>query len=236
MHTDGHHKKKPEGHDMGKDTIGNAPSASQLDPDHPGYEIEDVNVKGISVFLAGLFGTVFIFFFFCYGMGKVINNLWEKQDGEATKWKVAAGAVPPGGKREDLASNAEMQQKELQQMTNAFPEPRLDIDDGNQATADLHAREDLLLDNYSKVDGQPDTIRIPIERAMELIAQRGLPVNQAVATKDNVAHSGKPEIQVPLTKGFARTGYELQTIAAREQKMSYSKAESSAHAELTPQK
>ncbi len=50
------------------------------------------------------------------------------------------------------------------------------MDDGNQATADLHAREDLLLEHYSLVDGQPGTIRIPIERAMELIVQRGLPV------------------------------------------------------------
>ena len=51
-------------------------------------------------------------------------------------------------------------------MTTIFPTPRLDIDDGNQATADLHAREDLLLNHYSTVDGQPGTIRIPIERAM----------------------------------------------------------------------
>ena len=38
-------------------------------------------------------------------------------------------------------------------MTSAFPNPRLDIDDGNQATADLHAREDLLLDHYSTNPG-----------------------------------------------------------------------------------
>jgi hypothetical protein len=234
MHTDGHNKQ-PEGHDMGKDTVGDAKPALQLDPEHPGYELEDVNVKGISVFLVGLFGTVIIFFFFCYGMGMLINNVLVKHDGKATKWTVAAGAVP-AGKGQDLASNAAMQQKELQQMTNAFPQPRLDIDDGNQATADLHAREDLLLENYSRVDGQPDAIRIPIERAMELIAQRGLPVNQAAASTDNVAHSAKPEIQVPLTTGFARTGYELEAIAAREQKMNFSKAESAAHAELTPQK
>ena len=42
-----------------------------------------------------------------------------------------------------------MEQQELQQMTNVFPTPRLETDDGNQATADLHAREDLLLDHYS---------------------------------------------------------------------------------------
>jgi len=217
-----------EGHDMGKDAVGDTKPASQapkFDDEHPGYEITDVNVSGIAVFLAGLFGTVLVFFVFCFAMGKLINNFLEKQDGPATKWKVAQGAAPYGGKREDLASDSKMEQEELQQMTTQFPQPRLDIDDGNQATADLHAREDLLLEHYSLVDGQPGTIRIPIERAMELIAQRGLPVANAAAATDSVADANKPEIQAPLTTGFARTGYELTTIAAREQKMSYGKAE-----------
>jgi hypothetical protein len=211
-----------EGHDMGKDNLGNTPPASEapkLDSEHPGYEIEDVNTKGIAVFLAGLFGTVIIFFFFCYGMGKVINNLWEKQDGKATKWTIAAGAVP-AGKGNNLESNPEIEQKQLGQIVNTFPNPRLDIDDGNQATADLHAREDLLLNYYSKVDGQPGTIRIPIDRAMELIAQRGLPVESQPATATNpVAYASKPEVKAPLTTGFARTGFELSAIEAREQKM-----------------
>ena len=185
-----------------------------------------------SVFLAGLFGTVVIFFFFCYGMGKVINNLWIKQDGAASKWTVASGNVPLG-KGKDLKSNAEIEQQQLQQITGNFPEPRLDIDDGNQATADLHAKEDLLLEHYSLVDGQPGTIRIPIERAMELIAQRGLPVENQTAAPDNVAHAAAPEIHAPLTDGFARTGYELMTIEAREQKMNYGKA---VNAEMIPGK
>ena len=229
-----------EGHDMGKDKVGDTTPAAEggkFDAEHPGYETSDVNVSGVSVFLAGLFGTVIIFFFFCYGMGKVINNLWIKQDGGATKWTVERGVTLPGGKREDLASNAEMQQRELQQMTTTFPEPRLDIDDGNQATADLHAREDLLLENYSLVDGEPGTIRIPIERAMELIAQRGLPVAQSATTPDDVAFAARPEVKAPLTTGFARTGYELTVIEARQQKMEYGKAEESpAHAELTSPK
>ena len=37
-------------------------------------------------------------------------------------------------------------------MTQQFPTPRLETDDGNQDLADLHAREDLLLDYYSWVD------------------------------------------------------------------------------------
>jgi hypothetical protein len=220
-----------EGHDMGKDVAGNTPPAAQapkFDAEHPGYETTDVKVTGVAVFLAGLFGTVIVFFFFCYGMGKVINNLWIKEDGAPTKWTIAAGAVPPG-KGENLASNPEIEQKQLGQMVSEFPAPRLDIDDGNQATADLHAREDLLLDNYTRIDGQPGAIRIPIGRAMQLIAQRGLPVENPSATAaPSLAYANAPAVRVPLTTGFARTGFELTTIEAREQKMNFNKAEASA--------
>jgi hypothetical protein len=216
---------------MGKDTVGNAPPQSEapkIDAEHPGYEITDVNVSGVAVFLAGLFGTVIVFFFFCYGMGKVINNLWEKEDGPATKWTVAAGAVP-AGKGANLASNPEIEQKQLGEVVNTFPSPRLDIDDGNQATADLHAREDLLLNYYTKVDGQPDAVRIPIDRAMELIAQRGLPVEaQTTNATPSVAYADKPEVKAPLTTGFARTGFELTVIEARQQKMNFNRAENEA--------
>jgi hypothetical protein len=210
------------------------------DSDHPGYETTDVNAGGVAVFLGGLFGFVVVFFVFCFVMGKVINKAIEKADGPTTKWNqlsAFAGAETTKGKRQDLASNPEMQQKEFQQMTSAFPEPRLDIDDGNQATADLHAKEDLLLDHYSVVSGQAGTVRIPISRAMELIAQRGLPVNaEAASTAVLMAGDEKPVVQAPLTSGFARTGYELEVIEAREQKMSYGKAENAMHAELSPAK
>jgi hypothetical protein len=228
-----------EGHDMGKDNLGNTPPASQapkIDQDHPGYEITDVNTGGIATFLAGLFGTVIVFFFVCYGLGILINNYLKQQDGPATKWTIAAGAVPPG-KGNNLASNTEMEQKQLQQMVSNFPTPRLDIDDGEQATADLHAREDLLLDNYSTVDGQPGTIRIPIGRAMQLIAQRGLPVeSQPANATSSVAYANKPELKAPLTTGFARTGFEQTTIEAREQKMDFNKAEASAQIDPPPAK
>jgi hypothetical protein len=106
-------------------------------------------------------------------------------------------------------------------MTQAFPQPRLDSDDGNQATADLHAREDLLLEHYSSMPGEP--MRIPIERAMELIAQKGLPVSTA-QTSAPLAEDKAPVVTAPLTIGFARTGYELTTIEARQQKMDFEKA------------
>jgi hypothetical protein len=216
---------------MGKDAVGNTPPAAQapkFDAEHPGYETTDVKTTGIVVFLVGLFGTVLIFFVLCYGLGKVINNIWAKQDGAPTKWTIAAGNAPEG-KGGNLVSNADLEAKEQTRIASgvaAFPSPRLDSDDGNQSTADLHAREDLLLEHYSTIDGQPGAIRIPIERAMELIAQRGLPVQAPSANAgQTLAHAEAPTVQAPLTTGFARTGYELQTIQAREQKLEVEKAE-----------
>jgi len=220
--------------DLGK-MISNTNPKPSSNEDSPGYETTDVNVNGVVVFLSGLMGFLIVFFVFCFFMGKVINNGLAKQDGPKDKWhsfSAFEGAAANNGKRENLESNAEMQQKELGQMTNNFPTPRLDIDDGNQATADLHAREDLLLNHYSSYNG---TTRIPIDRAMELIAQKGLPVaSQGTPGTTLMAGDQKPLPQVPLTSGFARTGYELDVMEARKQRMSYSKAEATTHAELTP--
>ena len=47
------------------------------------------------------------------------------------------------------------------------------------------------------------------------------------ATSAQMAGDAKPEVQAPLTTGFARTGYELDVMEAREQKMSYGKASGS---------
>jgi hypothetical protein len=220
---------------LGK-SIGNTePKPAPGGEDYHGYETTDVNVNGVVVFLTGLMAFLVVFFVFCFFMGKVINGALETADGPSDKWhhfSAFAGAAANGGKRQNLESTSAQGQMELQQMTKDFPTPRLDIDDGNQATADLHAREDLLLDHYSSYNG---TTRIPIDRAMELIAQKGLPVAaSSAASEPLMAGDAKPLPQVPLTTGFARTGFELDVMEARKQKMSYSKAEGATHAQLTP--
>jgi hypothetical protein len=69
---------------------------------------------------------------------------------------------------------------------------------------------------------------------MELIAQRGLPVATEAPAAPLMAGDTKPVIQAPLTTGFARTGYELDVMEARKQRLSYSNAEEATHAELAP--
>jgi len=226
MPTNGHKEHDPPrtGH------AGPHPVPVVSDSDHPGYEVQDVNVGGIVTFVAGLSGFLVIFFVFCFFMGKAINYALAKQDGPANKWhagQAEIGATPRGEKREDLTSNAVMEQRQLAQMTQSFPTPRLETDDGNQDIADLHAREDLLLNYYSSSPDLPaGTIRIPIARAMQLIVQQGLP-KPPVAAQPGPLMAGETPItvQAPLTDGFARTGYELETIETREQKNEFNRAE-----------
>lgn len=226
MPTKGH-----EGHDPGR-PAGTSPHPVPhvRDPEHPGYEVQDVNVGGIVTFVAGLSGFLVIFFIFCFFMGKAINYALAKQDGPINKWHAGQGdlgATPRGTPREDLTSNAVMEQRQLAQMTQSFPTPRLEMDDGNQDTADLHAREDLLLDYYSTSKDLPaGTIRIPIARAMQLIVQQGLPKPlTAGQPAPLMAGETAPTVQAPLTDGFARTSYELDTIEAREERNEFARAE-----------
>lgn len=202
----------------------------QRSEDQPGYETQDVNVGGIITFLTGLSGFLLIFFLFCFVMGKAINTGLIHEDGPPNKWH---GGQPmheneESRKREDLTSNVVLQQREFASMTEKFPSPRLQTDDGNQDTADMHAREDLLLSNYSTGSGlAPGKVRIPIDDAMALIVKRGLPAPPSGVQAPGTQMAGDAHIQVaqPLTDGFARTGYELDQISAREQRQEFNQAE-----------
>jgi hypothetical protein len=174
-----------------------------------GFEQTDVRVTGIIVFLVALAIFVAVTGVLCYGIGKIINAHMDKQDGPNTKWTTTADIRQLG----NLPNNPEMQNK-VQQLTKQFPSPRLQLDDGYQEIADIHAREDLLLDNYSWADKAQGKVRIPIDRAMELIAQRGLPVAPAAAEQPLMAGDVKPVATAPLTSGFARTGYEHDLAVA----------------------
>ena len=181
-----------------------------------GYEASDVGVTGIVVFIVALAIFVVVGGVLCYGIGKVINARMNKEDGPNSKWTKTVDVRQLG----NLPSNPELQNK-MAEITQSFPTPRVQSDDGNQDVADLHAREDLLLSNYTWVDESKGTVRIPIERAMELIAQRGLPAVQPVqaqaAQTQLMTGDSTPTVPVPLTNGFARTAFEQEEAAQEKQ-------------------
>ncbi len=168
-----------------------------------GYEASDASVPGIAVFLVALLVFVAVCGVLCYGIGKVFNARMNKEDGPNSKWTKTVDVRQLG----NLPSSPELQNK-MAEITQSFPTPRVQIDNGDQDIASLHAREDLLLDHYTWVDESKGQVRIPIERAMELIAQRGLPVAKPVQTEAPMTGDSTPKVTMPLTNGFARTAYE----------------------------
>jgi hypothetical protein len=62
---------------------------------------------------------------------------------------------------------------------NKFPLPRLEKNERLEINEFL-LKEEQTLDSYGWVDQKGGVVRIPIERAMELIAQRGLPTTPKV--------------------------------------------------------
>jgi hypothetical protein len=57
---------------------------------------------------------------------------------------------------------------------NAFPQPHLETNERLEINA-FRLREEQTLESYGWVDEKAGVMRIPIDRAMQLIAQRGLP-------------------------------------------------------------
>ena len=131
------------------------PHASGHDGEHNPdvhHETSDVNIRGIFGFAAGL--TVVCFF-----AAFVVWVLFKYFDA-----REARRIVP----EYPLAATQEARQP---------PEPRLQVNP-RQDLQDLRAQEDQILNSYGWVDKNAGVVRIPIEDAMKLTVQRGLPSRQ----------------------------------------------------------
>ena len=72
-----------------------------------------------------------------------------------------------------------------------LPEPRLQ-DKAVQDLQQMHAEEDQILNSYGWVDQKKGTVRIPIDRALDLLAQRGLPVPKKHPAPQNAGSTSDP--------------------------------------------
>jgi hypothetical protein len=60
--------------------------------------------------------------------------------------------------------------------------PQLEEHPANELQ-DLRANENKVLESYGWVDKKTGTVRVPIDRAMQIVAQRGLPTRKEAANK-----------------------------------------------------
>ena len=73
-------------------------------------------------------------------------------------------------------------------LPQAPPEPRLQVAPATDLTT-VREREDALLNSYGWIDAKSGLVRIPIDRAIEVLGERGLPTRVEPAPARNGDHA-----------------------------------------------
>src|SRR5271156_7226327 len=134
---------------------------------HGGFEHQDLQPSGILYFFLGLALSLLISIF---GIRGVYAFLDHREKAEQPPLNPLVTNVPtdtrhiPAGYPQSV-----------------FPNPKLEENERGQLNGIL-LQEETTLYSYDWIDEKAGTVRIPIERAMDLIAQRGLPVRPQSAT------------------------------------------------------
>jgi len=147
---------------------------------HPGYESfeqEDLSAAGIFYFMVGLAVVIVLVYFIVAGMYRYLDSDDKKHEAPLSPMVKASNQDPR------RPTNAD---------TVRFPEPRLEQQERDQLGERIR-EQDKILESYDWVDQKHGVVRIPIDRAMELLAQRGLPVRpQGAAAQESTP--AKPDI------------------------------------------
>ena len=142
---------------------------------HGDYERRDIGVAGVLYFLLGLAAAGILVHFVVSGL---YGYLEKRSD-------TTQPAVSP------LIQNVPTDTRHVKRdyPEAAFPTPRLEENERGQLD-DIRLEEENTLNSYGWVDQKAGTVRVPIERAMDLIAQRGLPVRQAGSEQPTTQQKG----------------------------------------------
>jgi hypothetical protein len=123
------------------------------------YEREDLSPRGIFAFLIGLALLGVLIHFTLKGMYGYLDT-YQKQH------------QPP---LNPLVSQTENDSRKVSNADIArFPQPRLETNERLEIN-DFRLQEEKKLNSYDWIDQKAGIARIPIDRAMQLLAQRGLP-------------------------------------------------------------
>ena len=131
---------------------------------HGDYERRDIGAAGVLYFLAALAALGLATHF-------LITSLYSYLDKTS---RAQEAPVSP------LVTNVPEDTRHLSTdyrdyLKQNFPAPQLEIDERTQLNK-IRQAEAETLSTYDYIDKDAGTVRIPIDRAMELIVERGLPV------------------------------------------------------------
>jgi hypothetical protein len=140
---------------------------NQAMADHDGYEHEDLGPTGVFYFMAGLLVFTILIYVIVFGMYHFLNSY------ELAHQPAMAPMVTP------LSDTRAVTDEEKQN----FPQPRLEVNERTQLQQVIEDQGRKLA-TYNWVDKDKGTVQIPIDRAMDLIVERGLPVYSPAAEQN----------------------------------------------------
>lgn len=146
--------------------------------EHPteSFEREDLSPLGVFYFLAGLGIVGIAIYFILVGMYRYLDAYDRNHQAPMNPMAVTTGINP----------NVMTQRQIQQQIDKTFPKPILEYSERTQFIQELE-KEDQALESYDWIDQKAGIVRIPIEQAIDLMAQRGLPVIPESARAANAA-------------------------------------------------
>jgi hypothetical protein len=149
---------------------------------HGHFEHRDIGVSTVVYFLVGLTVALIVSFFVVGGIYRFLTHHFEAQQ----------PAVSP------LVANAPVDTRKLpdddyeKYLHKNFPEPQLETNERTELN-NIRLHEEETLSTYDYVDKSAGTVRIPIDRAMDLLVQRGLPVRAPAGDESKSQQQSKKE-------------------------------------------
>jgi hypothetical protein len=153
------------------------------------FEREDLGTRGVFAFMIGLAVVGIVIYFIIIGMYSFLDKYERSQMAAASPLVTTPGAISRVVTQED--------------MDRTFKDngaPMLETDERGQLRGFLINQESRL-NSYGWVDQKAGVAHIPIERAMELIVQRGMPVYpQGKVGTSGTKASAAPAQKAPVEK------------------------------------
>ncbi len=144
--------------------------------EEPEFEREDLGAKSIITFLVALIIG-------CVLVAILLKGMYSLLDKYETKHQPAQSPLV----QQTTADTRTVQPGDV----TKFPQPRLESHETVEIEA-FRLHEAQILHSYAWIDQQAGQVRIPIDRAMELLAQRGLPTRpQAGVVPPSDVNMGK---------------------------------------------
>ncbi len=169
------------------------------------FEKEDLSPQGGMYFMGGLAVVVVVIYFIVVGMYRYLDHYDRTHQPPANPMATDSNMDPAIMSRDQIRDKAEA----------TFPKPVLEYSEQTQYIDELKKQNEVL-SSYDFVDQKNGVVRIPIDRAMDILAQRGLPVLPQGAGAAGTASANAPKAS--SSAGRAGTSGEAAKTAAPPKK------------------